>query len=200
MERREPVSSVAQTPQPQPVPVQDSEKNDYLPHAVPPPITPSNPAQPTVHNSQLTPSDRETVSIKLGNVEMLTRPKLSLEGVTVTQEQLTQYWNEIVEDYKQKNAEIAALLQGKTVELKERGLFYLVVDNSYFEKEFSPYRIEVLNRLRERCGMPMLSCRIVVHVPESEAIVFDPKKKYEAMLQRNPRIAILHDHFQDIDF
>ena len=47
--------------------------------------------------------------------------------------------------------------------------------------------------------MPMLNFKVVVHLPEKEAMLYNANDKYTEMLRRNPHLAQMRSIFQEID-
>lgn len=90
-------------------------------------------------------------------------------------------------------------MEDKNLELREHGLFYILADNSLFETEFKPFAVQVLQQLRHKSQMPMLNFKVVVHLPEKEAMLYNANDKYTEMLRRNPHLAQMRSIFQEID-
>ena len=74
-------------------------------------------------------------------------------------------------------------------------------------KEFLPYIdlkippiCDVLTALRNKCGMPMLECKVNPLFVKKNDVLYSPDQKYNAMLERNPAIAGLRKLFPNIDY
>lgn len=127
------------------------------------------------------------------------RPTASIpsEVKELTQEILENYWREVYE--ASDDAKLRLLMENKSLELREHGLFYIIADNSLFETEFKPYLVQVLQQLRHKTQMPLLNCKVIVHLPEKQAMLYNANEKYAELLRRNPNLANMRELFQEID-
>lgn len=122
------------------------------------------------------------------------------EGDPLTQDSLQQYWNTLIGDLQESNKALHDLLANRTIEYKDNDLFDIVADSSYFEEEFRPHRVAVLERLRHMSRRPNVNCQVRVEYVETEYAAYIPRDKYEVMQATNPQIASFRVVFPEIDF
>ena len=70
---------------------------------------------------------------------------------------------------------------------------------TWFASDFRPHRIEVMESLRKKSGMPMLECNVIPLYVSSGTIIYTAEEKYKAMLESNPAIASMRRLFPEID-
>ena len=87
-----------------------------------------------------------------------------------------------------------------TVSLGENmRIIEVVATETWFANEFRPHRIDVMELLRKKSGMPMLECNVTPMFVTKDAIIYTAEEKYKAMLQVNPNLALLRKLFPEID-
>lgn len=122
-------------------------------------------------------------------------PKVIVEAKPLTQEDLVRYWNEVAEELDLKE-----LMAAATVSLGENmRIIEVVATETWFANEFRPHRIDVMELLRKKSGMPMLECNVTPMFITKDAIIYTAEEKYKAMLQVNPNLALLRKMFPEID-
>ena len=121
---------------------------------------------------------------------------MQAEVKPLTQEDLERYWREAGEEL-----DLAALLSKATVRLGEQpGRIEIDAQTTYFHDDFKPHRIDVIERLRKKCSMPMLDVKVNPKFVESEEVIYSPNDKYNAMLKINPKLMELRKLFPSIDY
>lgn len=136
--------------------------------------------------------------IGIGNLPdvKVTAPRLEAEVKPLTQEGLEGYWGEVA-------AELGLELlmeKGKPRVGDHAGRIEIDAQSTYFHDEFKPHRIEVMELLRKKCGMPMLECKVNPLFLDKEEVIYSPQDKYKAMLQTNPKLLELRKLFPQIDY
>ena len=137
-------------------------------------------------------------SISIGSIKPVKSeaPKLKTEVKPLTQEDLERYWKEAGEELG-----LQELLGYATVKMGERpGLIEIDAKSVSFHDEFKPHRIEVMEALRKRAGMPMLNCKVNPMFIEKDDVLYSPSDKYYAMVKQNPRLIALRKLFPIIDY
>ncbi len=122
-------------------------------------------------------------------------PKLQSEVKPLTQEDLDRYWMEAA---TQLNLQL--LMEKGKPRLGELGRIEIDALSTYFHEEFKPHRIDVMEVLRQKSGMPMLECKVNPLYIEKEEVIYSPQDKYKAMLQINPNLVVLRKLFPQIDY
>ncbi len=123
-------------------------------------------------------------------------PKLEAETRPLTQEELERCWQEAGEELGLRDLTGAA-----KVRMGERpGLVEIDAQTVSFHEEFKPHRIDVMEALRRRTGMPMLSCKVNPMFVEKDDVLYKPVDKYNAMVKQNPQLATLRRLFPIIDY
>ena len=124
------------------------------------------------------------------------QPRLQAEVKPLTQEDLERYWGEVAEEL-----DLALLMEKGKPRLGEHsGRIEIDAQSTYFNDDFKPHRIDVMEALRKKCGMPMLECKVNPLFVEKEEIIYSPQDKYKAMLQVNPKLVELRKLFPQIDY
>lgn len=95
---------------------------------------------------------------------------------------------------------LAEMLKGKELRLENEDFFVIIVNSSYAESEIRPNLIRMLTYLRSKSGRPKLNCKVEVVYEEKEKVVYTPRDKYEAMLQRNPALETFRVLFPEVDY
>ena len=72
--------------------------------------------------------------------------------------------------------------------------------STYFHDEFKPHRIDVMELLRKKSGMPMLECKVNPLYIEKDEVIYSPQDKYKAMMKINPKLVELRKMFPQIDY
>ena len=123
-------------------------------------------------------------------------PRLQAEVKPLVQEDLERYWKEAAEELG-----LTELMAGATVKQGETpGRIEIDAQTVAFHEEFKPHRINVMEVLRKKTGMPMLDCKVNPLFVEKDEVLYSPTDKYNAMLQRNPSLLGLRKLFPQIDY
>lgn len=137
--------------------------------------------------------------ISIGNLPSIqaVQPKVQVADVEpLTQEALDRYWKETAEEL-----DLGLLMEkGKPRLSEHNGCIEIDAQTVYFHEEFKPYRINVMESLREKSRMPMLECKVNQLFIEKDEVVYSPQDKYKAMLQTNPQLVELRKLFPQIDY
>ncbi len=136
-------------------------------------------------------------AIRIGSIKpvKIDTSQIHVEAAPLTQDILEQYWNECAEELN-----LQQLLSDASVSLGEHpGLIDIKAKTVSFHDEFKPHRIDVMEALRRRCGMPMLDCKVTPMYIKKEDVPYSPNEKYNAMLQTNPKLFELRKLFPQID-
>ena len=123
-------------------------------------------------------------------------PRLQAEVKPLSQEDLERYWREAAEELN-----LTLLMEKGKPRLGEHG-GRIEIDalSTYFHDEFKPHRIDVMELLRKKCGMPMLECKVNPLFVDKNEVIYSPQDKYKAMLQTNPKLVELRKLFPQIDY
>ena len=122
-------------------------------------------------------------------------PKVQVEAKPLTQEDLEHYWQETAEEL-----DITELMAAAKVQLSDNPrIIDIEATETWFAGDFRPHRIDVMQRLREKSGMPMLECNIKPMFVTKGTVIYTAEEKYKAMLQVNPKLASLRHLFPEID-
>lgn len=114
----------------------------------------------------------------------------------LTQEELEQYWNQAAEEL-----DLQKLMSEATVHLGEQpGRIEIEAQTVSFNDDFKAHRIDVMQALRSKSGMPMLDCKVTPKFVEKENILYSATDKYNAMIKLNPKLAELRRLFPQIDY
>ena len=135
------------------------------------------------------------ISIKLTPPPVAEPAKVHVEAKPLTQDDLERYWHETATELN-----LTELMAAATVALGEN---HRTVDvtatETWFAGDFRPHRIEVMQRMREKSGMPMLECNVIPLFVSKDVIIYTAEEKYRSMAERNPQIAALRKLFPEID-
>ena len=122
-------------------------------------------------------------------------PKVQVEAKPLEQADLERYWQETATELN-----LTDLMKGATVSLGENHrTIDITATETWFATDFRPHRIEVMQRLREKSGMPMLDCNVIPMFISKDAIIYTAEEKYRSMLERNPSLATMRKLFPEID-
>lgn len=122
-------------------------------------------------------------------------PKVQVEAKPLTQEDLERYWNEAAEELNLKE-----LMAAAEVHLGENNrIIDVQATETWFATDFRPHRIDVMELLRKKSGMPMLDCNIIPLFVSKGTLIYTAEEKYKAMVQTNPHLASLRKLFPEID-
>lgn len=122
--------------------------------------------------------------------------RLQAEVKPLTDEDLKRYWDEVASELG-----LADLMAGALVHQGDHpGMITIDAQTTWFADEFKPHRIDVMEALRTKTGMPMLDCKVNPRFLEKEEVVYSPNDKYNAMLQQNPQLIELRKLFPMIDY
>ncbi len=118
-----------------------------------------------------------------------------MEAKPLTQEDLERYWKEAANELN-----LQELMSAATVSLGENNRrFDINATETWFAGDFRPHRIEVMELMRQKSGMPMLDCNVVPLFVSKDAVIYTAEDKYKAMLEVNPKLALLRKLFPEID-
>lgn len=172
-----------EAPKPQPRPVAEPQAaTSPTPRA----------AAPAVGGARLAGS----ISIKLSSVAKPAPPRLQAEVAPLTDEALRRYWDETA-----KELGLADLMKDGSVHLGEKnGLFEVEAQTTWFHDEFKPHKMEVLELMRKKSGMPMLDCKVNPLFVSKDEVIYSPDQKYNAMLDHNPNLMGLRRLLPNIDY
>lgn len=169
----------------------------------------SAPDTPTNTNTDAPSPTNKTPTIKPGGSKLLdgisinvapppqvaAPQKVQVEAKPLTQEDLEQYWNEIAEELNLKELMAAAEVHlgenNRTIDVQ--------ATETWFATDFRPHRIDVMELLRKKSGMPMLDCNIIPLFVSKGTLIYTAEEKYKAMVQTNPHLASLRKLFPEID-
>ena len=161
--------------------------------AEPEPPQPEKKAKPVSAPAVVLPG---SISIKAATATKVEMPKLQAEVKPLSQEDLSQYWNEAAEAL-----ELTELMQAAEVRPSEQvGMFEVDAQTVYFADEFRPHKIDVLTFMRKKAGMPMLDCKVNPLYVSKDQVIYSPDDKYNAMLATNPKLIELRKLFPMIDY
>ena len=126
------------------------------------------------------------ISIKLTPPPVAEPAKVHVEAKPLTQDDLERYWHETATELN-----LTELMAAATVDV--------TATETWFAGDFRPHRIEVMQRMREKSGMPMLECNVIPLFVSKDVIIYTAEEKYRSMAERNPQIAALRKLFPEID-
>lgn len=123
------------------------------------------------------------------------KPKVQVEAKPLTQEDLERYWHEAADELNLKE-----LMAAAEVRLGEnQRIIDVQATETWFATDFRPHRIDVMELLRRKSGMPMLECNVIPMFVTKGTVIYTAEEKYKAMLQVNPQLAALRHLFPEID-
>lgn len=126
---------------------------------------------------------------------MVQTVKVQVEAKPLEQGDLERYWAETADELG-----LADLMRGATVTLGENHrTIDITATETWFATDFRPHRIEVMERMRQKSGMPMLDCNVIPLFISKGTIIYTAEEKYRSMAERNPQIAALRKLFPEID-
>ena len=122
-------------------------------------------------------------------------PKVQVEVRPLTQPDLERYWQETAAEL-----DLGDLMAAAKPALGENSrVVDVVATETWFATDFRQHRIAVMQRLREKSGMPMLDCNVVPMFISKDTIIYTAEEKYRAMAERNPHLAAMRKLFPEID-
>lgn len=135
-------------------------------------------------------------SIKINPTDKVAEPHRLVGDVKpMTADDLTAYWHEAA-----TTLGLEELLASGVPRLGEKpGIIEIDAQTVAFNDEFRPHRIDVMEVLRDKSGMPMLDCKVNPMFVTQEELIYSPENKYKAMLEANPAMLELHKLFPQID-
>lgn len=120
---------------------------------------------------------------------------IKAEVSELTQSDLERYWNETAEELG-----LVDLMKNATPKLGEGvGKIEVDAETTWFYDDFKPHKIDVMELLRKKTGMPLLDCKVNPLFVEKGKKIYSATDKYAEMLKRNPRLASLRQLFPEID-
>ena len=121
--------------------------------------------------------------------------KVQVEAKPLTQEDLERYWQETAAQLN-----LTELMSAAKVRLGEnQRVIDVEATETWFAGDFRPHRIDVMQLLRQKSGMPMLECNVIPMFITKGTVIYTADEKYKAMLQVNPHLADLRKLFPIID-
>ena len=164
--------------------------------AAQPPASPSAPQPPA-------PPARPQGGGLLGGISIASikppkaaAPRLQAEVKPLTQDDLGRYWDETAAELG-----LADLMKEGLPHLADHpGQIEIDAQTTWFNEEFKPHRIDVMEALRRKSGMPMLDCKVNPLFVAKDEVIYSPTDKYNAMLQQNPKLLELRKLFPMIDY
>ena len=122
-------------------------------------------------------------------------PQLQTDLKPLTQEDLDRYWQQTADELN-----LQQLMEKGKPHLGEHGRIEIDAQTTYFHEEFKAHRIDVMESIRKKSGMPMLDCKVTPLYIEKDEVVYSPQDKYKAMLNVNPKLVELRKLFPQIDY
>lgn len=113
----------------------------------------------------------------------------------LSQLDLEAYWNEAASQLGLETL----LASGKPRLGEKTGLIEIDAQSVAFNDDFRPHRINVMQILREKSGMPMLECKVNPMFITKEELIYSPDNKFKTMLEANPAMLSLRKLFPQID-
>ena len=140
------------------------------------------------------------VSVKTDEIVPEIKATTEEEAPPLTQVQLEECWNDLLEAMKDDLPKLAEQLKGRELRMEGEDMFAVVVNNSYLEAEIRPHLIRMLTYLRKKSRRPMLNCRVEVEYEEHEAVTYAPRDKYDVMVRTNPALKKMLELFPEVDY
>lgn len=113
----------------------------------------------------------------------------------LTQDDLDAYWQEAASQLG-----FQELLSQALPRLGEKqGTIEIDAQSVVFADDFRAHRIDVMQFLRQKAGMPLLDCKVNPMFVTQEELIYSPDNKYKAMLEVNPAMLSLRRLFPDIE-
>lgn len=123
-------------------------------------------------------------------------PRLQSEVKPLVQEDLERYWTEAADELG-----LTLLMEKARPRLGDQpGRIEIDAQTVSFHDDFKPHRVEVMEALRRKTGMPMLDCKVNPLFVEKDEVLYSPQDKYNAMMQVNPKLVELRKLFPQIDY
>ena len=120
---------------------------------------------------------------------------MQVEAKPLTQDDLVRYWHEAADELQ-----LTSLMSAAEVRLGENPrVIDIEATETWFAADFRPHRIEVMELLRKKSGMPLLECNVIPLFVSTGTIIYTAEEKYKAMLEANPATAALRRLFPEID-
>lgn len=120
---------------------------------------------------------------------------VQVEAKPLTQDDLVRYWHEAADELQ-----LTSLMSAAEVRLGENPrVIDIEATETWFAADFRPHRIEVMELLRKKSGMPLLECNVIPLFVSTGTIIYTAEEKYKAMLEANPATAALRRLFPEID-
>lgn len=159
-------------------------------------------AETPIHKIQgLPPVIPGVISIKPNHIQQVAIQ--TVESVPLTQETVEAYWKEMIAALTEPLPQLPSLLQNVEVMLdpEKPNTIRLVTSDVFFDNDFKPMALRVLEFLRQHIGNPDLNYTVIVKTVKQEVInPYAPQEKYATMLETNPNLALLRKLFTDIDY
>ena len=113
----------------------------------------------------------------------------------LTQDDLDAYWQDAASQLG-----LQELLSQALPRLGEKqGTIEIDAQSVVFADDFRAHRIDVMQFLRQKAGMPLLDCKVNPMFVTQEELIYSPDNKYKAMLEANPAMLSLRRLFPDIE-
>lgn len=135
-------------------------------------------------------------SIKAKPMPAAPKVQTVVEVKPLTQDDLEAYWQAAGTELQ-----LEELLKAAAPRLGGRvGMIEIDALTVGFRDEFMPHRIDVMQVLRAKSGMPMLECKVNPMFVTKEELIYNPDNKYKTMLEANPAMRSLRSIFPEIDY
>ena len=122
-------------------------------------------------------------------------PRVVADVKPLTQDDLDAYWQEAASQLG-----LQELLSQALPRLGEKlGTIEIDAQSVVFADDFRAHRIDVMQFLRQKAGMPLLDCKVNPMFVTQEELIYSPDNKYKAMLEANPAMLSLRRLFPDIE-
>ena len=181
------VAAITDEASPSPTPAAETKPTDPE-NSVPKPA-------PTMHLHRI-----GGISIKNGVAAPALPKTEEVPADPVTQEQLEQYWQELLAAMAKDYPKQADILKNGNPKLDGTDHFVITVDSSYQEAEIKPFLTRMLTYLRAKSHRPLLNCEIAIVIIEKKSIIYTPRDKYDAMSTKNHALETFKILFPEVDY
>ncbi|MBR1799664.1 MAG: hypothetical protein IJ761_07230 [Bacteroidales bacterium] len=135
----------------------------------------------------------KSISIKTSTsaTPIITQPQ---ELHDLTQSELEQLWQNAG-----KALGISNLLANAVLQLQDNNHFIIEAQDTLFDHDFRPHRVQVLQHMRKESGMQLLDCSIKVRYVEKDIPIHTKEEKFAALVAINPAVIELRKLLPDIE-
>ena len=131
-------------------------------------------------------------SIKLDSVALREPEKL-------TDQRLKEIWANLLEDAKAAEPKLYDLIADKVVTLEDGNHFNIEVPSLFFDTLLLDFRTYIHKFFRNATNNDSIQYRTIVKVEKKAAVVYDPKEKFDVMMNENPAMLSLRKLFPEIE-